>query len=355
MGKTGTSSWALRQRGWIDLVRIVYHDDLEEVQADAQLAALLAAPQASAPFARLEWWRNLADTCALRPLIAIAAQGEQRAAVPLVRRGRQLHCLANWYSFTAAPLFTPGADRTALLAALARELSGEAPHLVLSPLPDDQGEATALATALRMAGWVTFIEQCDVNHVLPVGGRRYDEYLSARPGPVRTTLKRKGGKVDVSIETDFNPASWAAYEAIYAQSWKGEEGSPAFLRRFAEEEGAAGRLRLGLARAAGEPVAAQFWTVEGGTAFIHKLAHAEAAKPLSPGTTLTAALLRHVIDSDRVELVDFGTGDDPYKRDWMEQVRPRFRIEAVRPGWPGTWPTIAAKALRRLVRHRRAG
>jgi CelD/BcsL family acetyltransferase involved in cellulose biosynthesis len=68
-------------------------------------------------------------------------------------------------------------------------------------------------------------------------------------------------------------------------------------------------------------VAAQFWTVDGGTAWIHKLAHLDSAKPLSAGTTLSAALFAHVIDRDRVTWVDFGTGDDPYKRDWMEQVR----------------------------------
>ncbi len=106
---------------------------------------------------------------------------------------------------------------------------------------------------------------------------------------------------------------------------------------------------MAIARAGGQPVAAQFWTVEADTAFIHKLAHAEDAKALSPGTTLTAALLQHVIDRDRVQLVDFGTGDDAYKRDWMEEVRPRYRIEAFRPMWPGNWPAIARKVARRLA------
>ena len=165
------------------------------------------------------------------------------------------------------------------------------------------------------------------------------------------TLKRKGAKVSVSIDTEFSPESWEAYEAVYAQSWKPNEGSPAFLRRFAEAEGAAGRLRLGLARTAdGQPVAAQLWTVESGTAFIHKLAHTEASKPVSPGTTLTAALFEQVIDRDRVSLVDFGTGDDPYKRDWMETVRPRYRIEAFRAFHPGNWPAITRNALRVLLR-----
>ena len=106
---------------------------------------------------------------------------------------------------------------------------------------------------------------------------------------------------------------------------------------------------MAVARAEGEPVAAQFWTVEGGTAFIHKLAHTEASKPLSPGTTLSAALFEHVIDRDGVTMVDFGTGDDGYKRDWMEQVRQRYRLDMFRPLYPGNWPQIAKSTLRRLA------
>ena len=204
--------------------------------------------------------------------------------------------------------------------------------------------------ASRSAGWSVRREQCDINHVLHVRGRSYGEYLASRPGPVRTTLKRKAGKVAVSIETEFNPETWATYEAIYAQSWKPEEGSPAFLRAFAEAEGAAGRLRLALARADGEPVAAQFWTVENGVAYIHKLANTEASKPLSPGTTLSAALFERVIDHDCVDTVDFGTGDNPYKRDWMEEVRPRYRLSMHRPSWPGNWPRMAKASLRRWAR-----
>jgi len=331
------------------LVRVTYHDDLKEVQGDAALAALLRAPQAAAPFDRIEWWQGLAEHCNLPPLIAVCRHGAHRAVLPLVRRGDQIHALANWYAFRVGPLFTPGADRAALLAELAADLVGETPHLVLAPLPDENGAASALAQALRSAGWATFVEQCDVNHVLPVNGRSFAEYLAGRSGPLRTTLKRKADKVSVTIETAFNPDSWAAYEAIYAQSWKGEEGCPGFLRAFAEQEGAAGRLRLAIARADGRPVAAQFWTVEAGTAFIHKLAHIEDARALSPGTTLTAALLERVIDGDRVELVDFGTGNDAYKRNWMEQVRPRFRIEAFRAKGPVTWPAIARKVLHRVA------
>jgi hypothetical protein len=217
---------------------------------------------------------------------------------------------------------------------------------VLDRVPDEDRTARQLQRAFERAGWHVVREPCDTNRVLAVAGRDYATYLESRPGTLRTTLKRKAKKVEVTIATEFDPHIWADYEAIYAESWKPEEGDPALLRAFAEAEGAAGRIRLAVARHDGEAVAAQFWTVEEGTAYIHKLAHRESAKPLSPGTTLTAALLRHVIDVDRVELVDFGTGDDGYKRDWMDQARPRYRLQCWRRSDPRNWPAIAKASLR---------
>src|SRR3546814_14885567 len=105
-----------------------------------------------------------------------------------------------------------------------------------------------------------------------------------------------------------------------AASWKPEEGHPALLRAFAEAEGAGGRLRMGIARIEGVPVAAQYWTVEDGTAFIHKLAHVEDSLKASPGTLLSAALFRHVIEIDGVKRVDFGPGNNAYKREDRQSV-----------------------------------
>ncbi len=342
-------------RGTDDVIVVTYHDDLKEVQADAALIALLGEDVVCAPFDRLAWWRNLVETCGIFPLIAVAREGTHRAVLPLMRHGRSIGPLANWYTFRVKPLITPGADLRALLTALARDLAAEAPRITLSPLPDENGETTLLAECFRKAGWAVFREQCDVNHVLHVGGRSFAEYMATRPGQLRTTLKRKSGKVAVELLTAFSADAWATYEAVYAQSWKPNEGSPAFLRRFAQEESAGGRLRMAIARVDGEAVAAQFWTVEGDTAFIHKLAHTEGSKPLSPGTTLSAALFEQVIDRDHVTLIDFGTGDDGYKRDWMETIRPRYRLDMMRPAWPGNWPQLAKAVLRRLARRANHG
>jgi len=304
----------------------------------------------SAPFDRLEWWQGLERHCALTPLLAVAREGKSVAILPLCRKGASLNGLANWYSFRIRPITTGPGKPLELLSAMARNLASMASHISLGPLPDEDGSATLLSAAFRQAGWIVLKRVCDTNHYLPLSGRSFAQYLASRPGPLRTTLRRKTAGVDTQILSHFDNAAWQAYEDIYRASWKPAEGSPAFLRSFAEQEGAAGRLRLGLASIGGHPVAAQLWTVEGGTAFIHKLAHRDDARAASPGTVLTAALSQHVIDRDRVTDIDFGTGDDPYKRDWMEACRPRYHIDCYRP-----WSVQNAFPLARAMLSRLAG
>lgn len=328
---------------------IVYHASLNEAQEDAALSRLLGREMQRAPFDRLDWYALLAREC-LDPahcFLAAARDGDERAVLPVRQTAPgTLEPLGNWYSFFTRARWTD--HGAALLEGIARDLSRTHDGIVLSPLPEE--DVAPLVAAFRKAGWLAFATPCDTNHILPVDGRSFAEYWAARPGRLRETVRRKGkkGVVDLRIATAFSEADWAAYEAIYRLSWKPEEGSPAFLRRFAEAEGAAGNLRLGIAMIDGKPVAAQFWTVEGGTAFIHKLAHDESAKAHSPGTLLTAALFEHVIDRDRVREVDFGTGDDPYKRDWMESTRTRWQVALYRPLAPRRWPAIAKALVRGL-------
>ena len=204
-----------------------------------------------------------------------------------------------------------------------------------------------LAAALRAAGWWVKATPAGDRHWLDLTGLTHDEWWDSRPGALKNTVKRKAkkGVVDIQLLTAYDPGSWAAYESIYAASWKPEEGDPALLRAFAEAESTRGTFRMGIARIEGIPVAAQFWTVEDGTAFIHKLAHVEDSLKASPGTLLSAALFRHVIEVDRVSRVDFGTGNDGYKKDWMNRHEPLWRLEAFNPSRIAAWgPAIKAFA-----------
>ena len=324
------------------MIEARYHDRVNVLQ---ELFA--KGSPAVSPFDRAEWYALLAET-GLTPLIAIASDADQSAALALVEDAGRITPLRNWYSFTWRQLAPDGPQGDRLLVEIARQLKTRGHRVTLEPVPEEDGSATRLAQAFADAGWRVEVSQCDTNHVLHMGGASFAEYWQQRPGKLRTTLKRKAKKVDCTVTSDFDDQLWQDYEAIYADSWKPEEDHPAMLREFAREEGAAGRLRFGMAWHEGKPVAAQCWTVENGTAFIHKLAYLESAKKLSAGTTLSAALFEHVIDTDKVEQVDFGTGDQSYKADWMNAVRPRYRIDCLNLAAPRAWTDLARLAFHRL-------
>ena len=322
---------------------ISYHDTVKFLQG--------MIDSAPSPFARPEWFALLEARCA-QPVVVAAGEDRAKSALVLENRNGHLHSLVNWYSFSWQPSLS---NDPIALRRLAEGLKSKGHRVTMAPVPDEDGSATALEAAFRLEGWHVRREACDHNHVLPVGERSFADYWASRPGPMRTTLKRKAKKVDISILTQWYADSWQAYEAIYAKSWKPEEGDPALLREFAQQEADAGRMRLGIARHDGIPVAAQFWTVENGIAYIHKLAHLEEYKPLSAGTSLSAALFEHVIDTDGVSLIDFGTGNDAYKRDWMELDRPRYRIDCLDPRQPRAWPALAKRLIRALAPAARRG
>ncbi len=326
------------------MIEARYHDSVNVLQ---ELFADGAVEAAASPFDRAEWFSLLVDT-GLTPLIAIAGDKEASVALALTEDAGRIMPLRNWYSFTWRQLAPVGPAGDQLLVYIARQLKTRGHRVTLEPVPGEDGSVDRLAHAFRTAGWRVEVSHCDLNHVLDVRGRSFEEYWATRPGRLRTTLKRKARKVAVQISSSFDDEVWDHYERIYSASWKPEEDHPEMLREFAREEADAGRLRFGIAFAGEEPIAAQFWTVEGGIAYIHKLAHLESFRKLSAGTTLTAALFEHVIDNDNVTQVDFGTGDQPYKADWMDSTRPRYRIDCLDMRQPRAWLDLAKLAYQRL-------
>lgn len=327
---------------------ISYHDTVGKLQAPD------FAP--GGPFDALEWYALL-EKHGARPLLAEVREGETRLVLPLRDSddGEGMASLRHHFAFVWRPLALSGEASHAALVAAARALRSRTHRIVLEALPEEDATGERLAAAFREGGWIVRLEPSDENHVLETGGRSFAEYWANRPGPLRTTVKRKARKVEIEIAEHFDPPIWAEYRRIYDLSWKTREADIALLEDFARQESAAGHLRLGIARHGETPVAAQLWTVQEGAAYIHKLAHDEAFRHLSAGTTLSAALFEHVIDRDGVQLIDFGTGNDAYKRDWMERVRVRHTLTCVDPWqWRGL-RFLLSKAAARLARPWRRG
>jgi len=313
-------------------IDIAIFTDLEAAAADAGVA--LDRSQQSRLFDRIDWYRLLAGHCSLpgTPMILRARDGEGAAWLFLTRQSRRAQAFANWYSLETGPI-THGIAKRALVAALARYLLRveKLTTMKLAPLAEEKARLTMMA--FRDAGWIARLDPVTTNWSIAIPGSDWTTYLAGRPRRLQNTLKRKlKHEFSIDISNVFHDDKWDFYEHIYEASWKPEEASPAFLRALAKAEGKAGHLRLGLAFDGPTPVAAQFWLVEDGQATIHKLAHVEARRGRSPGTVLTAAMFRHVIERDKVRRIDFGTGDDAYKADWMDQQRPLFQLSLHNPG-----------------------
>jgi CelD/BcsL family acetyltransferase involved in cellulose biosynthesis len=293
-------------------------------------------------FDQIEWYRRVlrhAETH-LQPLIVrVASEGTLGWLILARNTQGNLEALTNWYTMAFRPVFAGEPDdlrKRAMLTAIAKRLRamrGAPGRITMQPVPRADGTSALLARAFKRSGWVVSVDQVSTSWTANVADMSFDEYWEARPGQLRSTYKRKSAKAefDVKIYDHFDEDAWADYEAVYADSWKPEEGSPNFLRQTALYEGDAGAVRIGICRIDGQAIAAQFWTVEDGTAYIHKLAHRESVKDLSPGTILSAALFRYVIDVDHVNIIDFGTGDDDYKADWMDSSAPLDRVQAFNP------------------------
>ena len=165
-------------------------------------------------------------------------------------------------------------------------------------------------------------------------GLDWTAYLHARPGALRETIRRRLRRAERLAEARFVLATTPrevedgipAFEDIYARSWKEPEPFPRFNAALMRATALTATARLGLWFVGETPVATQFWVVEQGRATVLKLAHDEAFKAHSPGTVLSAMMLRHLLDRERVTEIDYGRGDDPYKQGWAQQRRQRVGL-----------------------------
>jgi CelD/BcsL family acetyltransferase involved in cellulose biosynthesis len=314
----------------------------------------------------LAWYRNLAGTVypdhpGLR--FYVLRQGAQVVAVLPLRAEQsggawQLSALANFYTSLYQPVLDAGlksVEMVALLSAIQAEF-GQLASLTLAPMDPDSHAYQTLLGAMRIKGWIAFEYFTFGNWYQPVTGD-WAAYLAARSGTVQNTIRRMrkkfaadGGTLALVTGTRELQQAIAAYEKVYAASWKKPEPFPAFTPGLLQTYAAKGFLRLGLAWLDGQPVAAQVWIVSHGRAEIYKLAYDERFKGYSPGTLITAMLMEHALDKDKVSEVDYLVGDDPYKKAWMSHRRERWGLVAYNPRSLRGLSGLARQAAGRAVR-----
>ncbi len=281
----------------------------------------------------------------------LATDPARAVLLPLWRRGGYLASLTGDYSLAWQPLVSPGADAAALAAAgrcLAGLVRFRRPMLwelldpalpSLQPLLAGLRAGRAVAARFDSAGnWHAVLEE----------GTSWPAYLAARDPALRTTVTRKLARAArthrLEIVTAPGPAleeGIAAYEDVRARSWKPHEPFPHFDAALLRAVAPFGLLRLGILREA-----------EGGRprATVLKLAHDETARAASPGTVLTAMMIRSLIEEDGVRVLDFGRGDDAYKQLWVGARRQRIGLVIADPLSPWGAAALARQAAGAVLR-----
>lgn len=341
-------------------------DSFEAVQQVLSQAATGLLPQPDADvFCTLPWFENLSQNGLAQDvagkclfLLGLDPDLGQAICLPLLH-GRHLEGLANYYSSLYGPVTWHGKVDAAAghqvvhptdWQAMCRHLHKHParwPVIRLGPLDTGAPFYPDITAALRSAGYWVDSFFCFGNWYLEVDGRTFDAYFQTLPSPLRHNLRRgqarltRKGPWNITIHEQQGAAMESAATAfvqIYSQSWKGPEPNTSFIPGLARMAAHNGWLRLGVLELDGKPVAAQIWLVKSGKASIFKLAYVSGYERFSAGSILTAALMRHAIDQDKVHEVDYLTGDDGYKRDWMSHRRERRGVVAFNPGTAeGLW------------------
>jgi Acetyltransferase (GNAT) domain len=329
-----------------------YYSNADFFKLSPGLRAAFACGTRESFFALAQWYDlmvRLAVPVGTEIRVYTDEQPGSMVAVPMqvssADRARCLASLANFYSIEHGIVAEPHADLGRGLGRVISEILAERPrwdYLRLTELDPRDASYNALVRALQQAG---FFVECGAGAATwyeETSNLNFTEYLASRPQQLRNTWRRKRRRINAAgnlaacffSDPSGIEAAIADYQTIYAASWKPPEPFPKFIPALIRLAAELGALRLGLYRIDGIPAAAQFWIVWRGRAIIYKLAHDPRFDKLSLGTLLTMEMIERVLEQDRPDEINFGRGDDPYKRLWLSKRRERWGITAANPWTP---------------------
>ena len=173
------------------------------------------------------------------------------------------------------------------------------------------------------------------NWFLLTNNKNYATYYSSLPSRLKNTLERRSNKlkkehsIEFKICTNFSEteATLRHYQSIYSQSWKKTEPYQNFVPNLVKQSAKKGWLRMGQLIIDNEVAAIQVWFTLHNTAYIYKMCHLSKYSKYSIGSLLTEYLIKTAINQDKVLKIDFLTGDDNYKKDWMNERKELWGIQ----------------------------
>ena len=235
-------------------------------------------------------------------------------------------------------------NKDAILTCLANGLSQMPTRpLLFEPIDANDDDILRLRHLMEDCGFRSHSYFRFYNWTHPVKGQSFDQYMANRPANLRNTIRRKQNKLkreygyeirlykdsDTYADTDDYTVidkALADYYAVYKKSWKTNEFFSDFTPNLVKNLSQLGWSRIAILYINEQPIAAQIWFVVHGKANIYRLVFDEQWKRYSPGSILTQYLMSYVIDTDKVSEIDFLTGNETYKQDWMSVCKKRIGI-----------------------------
>jgi len=283
------------------------------------------------------WFENLVIT-ALKDgesllLVCIVDQDKVLAILPLITRDKEWRSLNHIYT-SLFTLLMEKDNQQEIIRCLAKGLS-QLPFdsLELGPVAEDDKNINRLRDALESYSFSSMRYAQFFNWYHPLQGQTFADYMAVRSSRVRNTIARKQRKLErergyeIKLYTKSNvQQAMADFHIVYKASWKNTEQYRDIMEGFISRFSILDWTRLAILYIDNKPVAAQIWFVLHNKASIFKLAYDEAWKRYSPGSILTQYLMETVIDTDKVEEIDFLTGNDRYKQEWMSERRQRWKM-----------------------------
>jgi CelD/BcsL family acetyltransferase involved in cellulose biosynthesis len=332
--------------------------DIEPLSAEWDELALRGG---SHPFLRPGWigaWWEAFGTGALR-IVTLRRDGRLVAALPLSEQGSTLRGVANAHS----PWFGPVAEEPELGTELARAVVGMGPSTVhLDQLRADDPATRALLGGLRAAGY-RFLERSERSPSLPMDGT-WEDYQARLGSGRRQSIRRRLRKLEAIgqpvLEVASGPwssealdAELAAGFAIEARGWKGRRGTAVvaqhdtarFYRSMAAWAASEGILRLMSLRAGSVRLTFSLDLEADGRHYGLKLGVDPEHRAVGPGILHTYLVIERCF-ADQLTSFEMLGWDEPWKRSFGPEFRPRSHVVAIRPGAVGRLRWMGNRAVR---------
>ena len=289
------------------------------------------------------WFENLVAT-ALKAdqsmlLVCVVQEEKMLAIFPLIQQSdghweSLSHTYSSLYSLLLVENKQSENDHQTIMACLVKGFIQLPFHtLRLKPFDENDRHVLGLQQSMESLGISCHRGFRFFNWSCAIQGQTFEDYMAKRPGRVRNTIARKQRKLEREQNYEIRlfidegvQQAMLDYYVVFKASWKAKELSGDIMDGLIERFAKRGWLRLAVLYIENQPVAAQLWFVVHGKASIFRLAYDEAWERYSPGSILTKFLMEHVIDHDKVDEIDFLTGNERYKQDWMSERKARWEM-----------------------------